>query len=230
MKKRSLAAAFTAALALAALTPGVAQAAPSSCSFKPVLPGRISIGQSVVGVRVPLTYSNPSCATNFLASTHLVHGGDEQFLSWDDSARVDTMTVYDFEVNPGHYVTTASESDAYDADYNTIPSSLQAAGTIIKFTGRNAISVTRTSGATVKISVSTARYVPFDGFSRAGRLPVSIQQYNPTSKAWQTILHATTNTSGGFSYSHTVRTVASYRVTTAESTSAFGTTSGTARA
>lgn len=230
MKKSSIAAACATALAAALLSPADAQAAPSSCTFKPVLPGRISVGQSVVGIRVPLTYSNPECAANFFASADLVHGNDDQFLSWTDTDRVDTMSVYASEISPGHYVTTAEDSSAYDADYNTIPSSMQAAGTIIKFTGRDAISVTRTSSSTVKISVSTARYVPYYGFSRAGRLPVSIQQYNPTSKAWQTIMRATSNTSGGFSYSHTFRTAASYRVSTSETTNAFATTSGTARA
>lgn len=43
-------------------------------------------------------------------------------------------------------------------------------------------------------------------------------------------MRATSNTSGGFSYSHTYRTAASYRVSTSETTNAFATTSGTARA
>jgi hypothetical protein len=199
------------------------------CTFKPVLPSRVSIGQAVVGLNVRLAYNDPNCATTaFNASAYLVHGVDSPFLNWNETSKVDNLTLYASEISPGHYVTTAGSTTCYAPDFSyAIPSQFLNAGTVIKFTGRVNMGVAR-NGSTVTVSTRTIRFVPYDGFHVAGGIIVNIQRYNPTTRVWQTIKRATTNSVGGYVFSYTNKTVAKYRVVTDESAAAFSATSGMA--
>lgn len=182
-----------------------------------------------MGLKVGLAYNDPNCATTaFSASTYLVNGVDNSFLSWSETALVDTLTLYDSQISPGHYVTTAGSVLCFAPDYSyEIPSQMLNAGTVIKFTGRVNMGVARNL-STVTVSTRTIRYMPYKGFSAAGGIIVNVQRYNATMRVWQTIARARTNSVGWYSFSYTNKAVAKYRIVTDESAAAFSATSGMA--
>jgi hypothetical protein len=196
--------------------------ATAQCVFTPKPPARISIGQSVVGMTTRLAVNDPDCATDFDASTQLVHGTDSYYLMWDTS-KPDVESVYADEIVPGTYRTTANDCSAYDADYNELSCSLTNASTVIKFASRTTVTIRRT-GATVTFAVRSKRYSDYYGFAGAVA-PVAIQRYG--NGAWHTIHTATTTRSKGASWSYRRAGSAKYRAITAETNAAFSSTSAT---
>ncbi|GAB2477002.1 hypothetical protein [Jatrophihabitans fulvus] len=196
-------------------------AAAATCTYKPVLPKRVVVGQTVVGLRVPLSVVGPAACRNdnMSASTQLVRGKDSYFLSWLFSTAPDTQSVYAFTIVPGTYRTTASTCSAYDADYNALSCTMTAASTVIKFGGKPRLTASR-SGSKVKLHARAARFDDFDD-TKAVTAPVALQQLNAKGK-WVTLRRATATASRGYTWTFNRTKKYRYRIVQREVGSTFG--------
>ncbi len=195
--------------------------AAATCTYRPVLPSRIAVNQSVVGLRAQLAISGPAaCRSGLSVSTHLVHGTDDNFLWWTDTQPL-SETIYAYSVVPGVYRTTASDCMSYDADFNQFSCSVSGAATMIKFGGRATLAAKRT-GKKVTLTARTGRFEAFSG-SAATSTRISIQRLS--GRTWKTIKKATTRGTKGYSWTFTKKASARYRVVAAENGVAFAATS-----
>jgi hypothetical protein len=221
----SIAAAFVVLAGSAAVVaPTTSDAATAQCAYTPKPPATLSVGQSVVGMTVPLAITGTDCTSNYSASVHLVHSANSFFLDWSDSSPTDNVTVYDFDVTPGTYTTAAPDCFAASGDYETeYTCAVTPAKTVIKFTGHTGFTATR-HGKTVALYVKTSRYYPGEGFAPIGD---TITFQSLVKGVWHTIGRATTTASKGYTWNHTAPTKASYRVIMSEYSNAFAATSAT---
>lgn len=206
-----------AVVGLQALAPSAAQATPR-CTFTPVLPKRVSVGQSVVGLRVPLRVDGgQACRANPDVSTQLVHGTDSYFLWWLDS-KPDVESVYAGSIRPGRYRTTASDCDAYDANVNSLSCGVRSATTVIKFAGHPRLAATRRKSV-VTLTVRTKHFAPYRGsvFTKAR---VAIQRYR--NGRWHTVHTARAAGRKGYTWRCHHRKRARYRAVSFATSSTFG--------
>ncbi|SHG97218.1 hypothetical protein SAMN05443575_2987 [Jatrophihabitans endophyticus] len=223
--RRSSTILLSAVLAAAGLQATVADpaTAAATCTYRPVMPKRISVGQSVTELRAPLAVSGPADCQDISVTAQLVHGSDSYFLWWT-STKAEVESVYASSVSPGTYRTTAEDCDSYDADYNELSCTVTRTATVIKFAGRPTLSAKR-SKTTLTLTARTARYAEYEG-SKAMTAKISIQRL--TGKKWKTI-RRTTAKGGHYTYRLRARAAARYRVVSAETATAFAATSRSVR-
>jgi hypothetical protein len=223
--RRSVTVLLAAAVAIGGLLAGStrsAHAAGTQCVYTPVLPSKITVGQSVVGLTARLKISGTGCGADFDVSTQLVHSTDSYFLWWD-KATPDVESVYAFEVKPGTYRTTARKCNAYDNDFNDLSCTVGAASTVIKFGARARITAAR-SKSLVTINAVATRYNDYYGY-RATTARVSIQRY--ANGAWHAIHTGTASGRAGLTWKYHHAARARYRVISAETATPFAGTSAT---
>ncbi len=224
-RRRSVTTLLVAALGIAAALVVPAQSAGAAgphCVYTPVLPSKVTVGQSVVGMTARLKVSGAGCAADLDVSTQLVHSTDSYFLLWDDTSP-DVESVFAFEVKPGTYRTTAGDCLAFDNDFNELTCTVRPASTVIKFGARPRITAARAKSV-VTIHALATRYDDFSGYS-ATTAKVSIQRY--ANGAWHTIHTGTASGRAGLTWRYRHAARAKYRVVSAETTTAFAGTSAT---
>lgn len=204
--------------------PSTAAATPQ-CTFAPMLPKRISVGQSVVELRAGIKISGDSaCPTDFQVSVHLVHGKDDYFLDWDKT-QPDVESIYDFEVQPGTYRTTAGDCLAFDADFNELTCNVSSASTVIKFAAHPKISITR-KNSKLTFAVRATRW---GATSSSTPMTATVRLQRLVNGAWHTVHTGTARGRAGYVWTHTYPKAARYRVVSSETSSAFAGTSKSVR-
>ena len=232
--RRCLSVVVSVAVAAAGLVmAGESTAAATSvqCLYTPKLPAKVSVGQTVVGMRVPVTITakaGAACGANFDASVSLVHGNDSYLLAWDNADRTDRESVYAFEIVPGTY-RTAGDSDCLSltANYeNRYSCAVASAHTVIKFAGRVGLAAKRLTGKNkhkVKFSVHARRYSDYG----KGYLTDTVRIQRYSGGKWHTIHKATAHGAKGYTWTYTKKAKAKYRAVSSETAKSFAGTSKT---
>jgi hypothetical protein len=193
-----------------------------------VFPARISIGQAVVAPSVRLTANNAACLSagiHYEVDTTLVHGADSTFYDWSETSPTDAETLYAWQIAPGTYSTVGGHAFAYDSDFNEISTALTRTTTVVKFTGRAGMSLSR-AGQRVTIRASAVHWTASDRWTSAPGTVVDFQRWlNGTpgiAAHWQTFQRVRTNSAGAASFTYTKAIRMRYRIVTEDTASTFG--------
>jgi hypothetical protein len=220
MKTRLLAilAAAACCAPLLTVTPmTTAGAVTPDCTFTPVLPKRISVGQSVVGVKVPLKVNGDGCTADMMVSTSLVRHRSSHPLMWTMAGQPDTLRIYASLWAAGRYRTTAGDCLVFDSDFDQLTCTVIPASTVVKFTGHVRIKATR-HDKLVTFAVVATSYSP-NGNKRIGNR-VIIQRQRPNG-SWKTIHSGHTTNRRGYVWTYKHAAPATYRAVSANTVSTF---------